>query len=208
MRAPREIPGSQATPSLDMLASATAIDAPVSAIEPRILLIRGQKVMLDADLAALYEVETKAVNRAVKRNPDRFPEDFMFQLTAQELEHLLRYQIGTSKDTSDQEGRGGRRYRPYAFTEQGIAMLSSVLTSQRAIEVNIAIMRTFVRLRHLLATHQELAQQLENLAWRQEEQGQQIQTIFETIQLLIEAPADPSKRRIGFPVSQSAHCEA
>jgi replication fork clamp-binding protein CrfC len=169
-------------------------------IESRIFLIRGHKVLLDSDLAALYEVETKALNRAVKRNRKRFPEDFMFQLTAGEMRELLRYQIGTSN-----EGRGGRRYRPYVFTEQGIAMLSSVLTSERAIEVNIVIMRTFVRLRQLLATHEELAHRLDELAWRQEEQGQKIQAVFETIQHLIEAPAEePEKRRIGFPTSRAA----
>jgi hypothetical protein len=98
-------------------------------IESRILLIRGQKVLLDADLATLYQVETKALNRAVKRNADRFPEDFMFQLTTEETVELLRYQSGTSNE----KGRGGRRYRPYVFTEQGIAMLSGVLTSPRAV---------------------------------------------------------------------------
>jgi hypothetical protein len=170
---------------------------PVALIESRIYLIRGQKVLLDADLATLYQVETKALNRAVKRNRDRFPEDFMFQLTRQETMELLRYQIGTSN-----EGRGGRRYRPYVFTEQGIAMLSGVLTSSRAVEVNIAIMRTFVRLRQLLATHEELARRLEQLEWRQNEQGQQIQAVFETIQQLIEAPAEEEPRRqIGFPIS-------
>ena len=132
----------------------------------------------------LYEVETKALNRAVKRNRGRFPDDFMFQLSSEEAAEVLRYQIGTSN-----AGRGGRRYRPYVFTEQGIAMLSGVLTSERAIQVNIAIMRTFVRLRQLLATHEDLARQLEELRWRQEEQGQQIHEVFETIQHLIEAPA-------------------
>jgi hypothetical protein len=174
---------------------------PVALIESRIYLIRGQKVLLDSDLAALYEVETKALNRAVKRNRERFPEDFMFQLTAEESRELLRYQIGTSN-----EGRGGRRYRPYVFTEQGIAMLSGVLTSPRAIDVNIAIMRTFVRLRQLLATHEELARRLEQLEWRQDEQGHQIKTVFETIQHLIEAPAEEQpKRRIGFPSGRGAH---
>lgn len=169
--------------------------APVPLIESRIFLIRGQKVLLDSDLAGLYQVETKALNRAVKRNLDRFPEDFMFQLTHEEAAELLRYQIGTSN-----EGRGGRRYSPYVFTEQGVAMLSGVLTSSRAVEVNIAIMRTFVRLRQLLATHEELARRLEQLEWRQSEQGQQIQAVFETIQQLIEAPADEEpSRRIGFP---------
>lgn len=146
----------------------------------------------------LYEVETKVLNQAVRRNRERFPADFMFQLTSAEHE-ALRSQIVTSN-----AGRGGRRYRPYVFTEQGIAMLSGVLTSERAIQVNIAIMRTFVRLRQLLATHEDLARQLEELRWRQEEQGQQIHEVFETIQHLIESPAG-SKRRFGFPSAASGH---
>jgi hypothetical protein len=176
--------------------------APVALIESRIYLIRGQKVLLDADLASLYQVETKVLNQAVRRNRERFPADFMFQLTRMEDE-ALRSQIVTSNEST---GRGGRRYPPYAFTEQGIAMLSSVLSSKRAIEVSIAIMRTFVRLRQLLATHEELARRLEQLEWRQNEQGQQIQAVFETIQHLIEAPAEePEKRRFGFPVSSHPH---
>lgn len=172
-------------------------------IESRIFLIRGHKVMLDADIASLYEVETKTLNRAVKRNQKRFPEDFMFQLTAEEARDLLRCQIGTSN-----QGRGGRRYRPYAFTEQGIAMLSGVLTSPRAVEVNIAIMRTFVRLRQLLTTHEDLAHRLETLEWRQAEQEGKVQYVFETIQQLIEAPAEePEKRHYGFPTSH-AHGKA
>lgn len=171
---------------------------PAPLIESRIWLIRGHKVLFDSDLASLYEVETKALNRAVKRNRERFPEDFMFQLTTEEMRESLRYQIGASK-----EGRGGRRYRPYVFTEQGIAMLSGVLTSRRAIEVNIAIMRTFVRLRQLLSANEDLARQLEDLRRNQAEQGQQIQAVFETIQHLIEAPADGPKRSIGFPTSQA-----
>lgn len=170
--------------------------APALLIESRIWLIRGHKILLDTDLAALYQVETGALNRAVKRNRERFPEDFMFQLSATEAESLLRCQFGISKD-----GRGGRRYLPYAFTEQGIAMLSGVLASPRAIEVNIAIMRTFVRLRHLLASHEDLARRLDDLEWRQNEQDQQIHAVFETIQHLIEAPAEP-KHRIGFPTSR------
>jgi hypothetical protein len=178
----------------------SASAAPVPFIESRIFLIRGQKVLLDADLAALYEVETKVFNQAVRRNRDRFPEDFMFQLTQTEAE-ALRSQLVTS---NEETGRGGRRYLPYAFTEQGIAMLSSVLRSKRAIEVNIAIMRTFVRLRQLLATHEELARRLDELAWRQDEQAGQIQQVFETIQYLIEAPADDltnPKKRFGFPTN-------
>ncbi len=167
--------------------------APVPLIESRIYFIRGQKVLLDADLALLYDVLTKNLNLSVRRNWKRFPEDFMFQLTAEEVESL-RLQSATSN-----EGRGGRRYLPYAFTEQGIAMLSTVLRSERAIEVNIAIMRTFVRLRQLLATHEEIARRLEDLEWRQSEQGQQIQAVFETIQHLIEAPPDGGRKRFGFP---------
>jgi phage regulator Rha-like protein len=126
---------------------------PVEVIEKRILLIRGHKVMLDSDLAKLYQVPTKSLNLAVKRNADRFPEDFMFRLTKEEAD--LRFQIETSKK------RGGRRYLPYAFTEQGVAMLSSVLNSTRAVQVNIAIMRTFVRLRQILATHKDVAEKLQ-----------------------------------------------
>lgn len=171
--------------------------APTPLIESRIFLIRGHKVLLDADLATLYEVKTRRLNEAVRRNRERFPEDFMFQLTWEE-DKVLRSQIAISN-----EGRGGRRYRPYAFTEQGIAMLSSVLRSRRAIEVNIAIMRTFVRLRQLLATHEEIARRLEDLEWRQSEQGQQIQAVFETIQHLIEVPPDEEKKRFGFPSSEN-----
>lgn len=169
--------------------------APAPLIEQRILLIRGEKVLLDSDLAELYGVPTKAFNQAVKRNRQRFPDDFMFQLTFEEGRELysLRSQTVTLK-------RGQhRKYAPYVFTEQGIAMLSSVLNSERAILVNIAIIRTFVRLRQILTTHEELARQLEELRWRQEEQGQQIQAVFETIQKLIEAPAEDSKKRFGFP---------
>ena len=126
--------------------------------------------MLDSDLAALYGVGTKTLNRAVRRNLGRFPEDFMFQLTLGELQSL-RYQFGTSNEdaslrsqiVTSKTGRGGRRYLPLAFTEQGVAMLSSVLRSQRAVQVNVAIMRAFVRLRQLLATHVDLARKLEEL---------------------------------------------
>jgi hypothetical protein len=174
--------------------------APVALVESRILIIRSQKVLLDSDLAALYQVETKAVNRAVRRNIDRFPEDFMFQLNSEEAE-CLRCQFGTSK--SSDESRGGRRYRPYAFTEQGIAMLSGVLTSKRAVEVNVAIMRTFVRLRQLLATHEELGRRLDQLEWRQSEQDDRVHYVFETIRRLTEAPepAIEPKRSIGFPTA-------
>jgi hypothetical protein len=173
----------------------SALEAAAPLIESRILLVRGQKVLLDSDLADLYHVETKRLNEAVRRNRRRFPEDFMFQLTLEE-DRALRSQNATSN-----EGRGGRRYLPHAFTEQGVAMLSSVLTSERAIEVNIVIMRTFVRLRQLLTTHEDLARRLDQLEWRQDEQEGQIQGVFETIQHLIEAPAEGEPRRkIGFPI--------
>lgn len=161
-------------------------------IEQAILLVRGQKVMLDSDLAALYGVETWNLNKAVKRNLDRFPADFMFQLTAAEAERL-RFQIGSSKT-----GRGGRRYLPYVFTEQGVAMLSSVLRSPRAVQVNIDIMRAFVRLRELLATHKELARKLEEL---EQKYDAQFKIVFDAIRQIMAAPTDAPKRRIGFHVA-------
>ena len=173
-----------------------ADSAPAPLIESRIFLLRRQKVLLDADLAQLYQVTTGNLNLAVRRNRERFPADFLFQLNQAEFQNL-RLQLARSS-------WGGRRHPPYAFTEQGVAMLSSVLTSKRAIEVNIAIMRTFIRLRQILATHEELARQLEELRWKQNEQGQPIQAVFETIQQLIEAPGIEPKRRIGFPTNQAA----
>ena len=150
-------------------------------------MIRGHKAMLDADLAELYEVETKSLNRAVRRNASRFPADFMFQLTEQEYEGL-RYHFGTSSS------RGGRRYRPLAFTEQGVAMLSSVLRSPRAVEVNIAIMRAFVKLREMLASHKALARRLEEM---ESKYDTQFRTVFEAIRELME-PKEKPRRRIGF----------
>jgi hypothetical protein len=160
---------------------------PVEKIEKAILLIRGQKVMLDADLAVLYDVETKVLIQAVKRNLERFPEDFMFQLTQEEFA-ILRSQFVTSSDW------GGRRYRPYAFTEQGVAMLSSVLRSGRAIQVNIEIMRAFIRLRQMLASHVELARKLDALEKKYDAQFKQV---FEAIRQLM-IPPEPKRRPIGF----------
>lgn len=171
------------------------LSVPAERIKQAILLIRGKKVMLDVDLATLYGVETNALNRAVKRNMDRFPEDFMFQLTLEETERL-RYQNGISKT-----GRGGRRYLPYAFTEQGVAMLSSVLRSPRAIKVNIEIMRAFVRLRQMLATHKELARKLTELERHLKGHDQQIQTIFEAIRQLM-TPPEKSRKKIGFQLKE------
>lgn len=160
---------------------------PVDRIEKAILLIRKHKVMLDADLAGLYGVETRVLVQAVKRNLERFPEDFMFQLSREEFA-VLRSQIVTSSNW------GGRRYPPYAFTEQGVAMLSSVLRSQRAIRVNIEIMRAFIRLRQMLASHAELARKLEAL---EEKYDAQFQEVFEAIRRLM-APPEPKRRAIGF----------
>lgn len=155
--------------------------------------MRGQKVMLDADLARLYHVPTFRLNEQVKRNRSRFPRDFMFQLTAQEVS-LLTSQIAISSFS-----HGGRRFRPYAFTEQGVAMLSSVLKSDRAVQVNIAIMRAFVKLGEILSTHHELAKRLEQLEGKFDRHDAQIQEVFDAIRALLAPKPDPRKRRIGFP---------
>jgi hypothetical protein len=158
-------------------------------IEQAIILARGHKVMLDSDLAALYGVETSNLNKAVKRNADRFPADFMFQLNADEAERL-RFQFGISKP-----GRGGRRYQPYVFTEQGVAMLSSVLRSKRAVQVNIEIMRAFVRLRGILAAHKELAKKLAEL---EQKYDGQFRVVFDALRQLATPPREAKRRRIGF----------
>ena len=147
--------------------------------------------MLDSDLAKLYGVTTKRLNEQVRRNLGRFPSDFMFQLTSDEAQ-ALRSQIATSK-----EGRGGRRYKPLVFTEQGVAMLSSVLNSERAVQVNIIIMRVFVKIREILSTHKNLAHRLDELERKIEKHDEEIQNIFEAIRQLISSP-EPGKRRIGF----------
>jgi hypothetical protein len=174
---------------------------PPERISSSILRLRGQNVMLDADLAGLYGVETKTLNRAVKRNTGRFPDDFMFQLTAEEVA-ALRYQFGTSNEIDDglrsqsatSNGRGGRRTLPYAFTEQGVAMLASVLGSERAIQVNIAVIRAFVRMRQVLASHAGLARKLDALESKYDEQ---FRVVFEAIRALMREPVRPS-RPLGF----------
>lgn len=149
---------------------------PVELIGQTIYVIRGQKVMLDSHLAELYRVETKALNRAVKRNPARFPGDFMFRLTGDEADSL-RCQFGTSN-----ENRGGRRYLPYAFTEHGVAMLSSVLNSERAVQMNILIIRAFVKLREVLATHRDLARKMERLQHTQKDHAAVLSIVVKDIQ--------------------------
>ena len=164
---------------------------PPERIERSILLIRGHKVILDADLAALYGVETKQLIRAVKKYLPRFPDDFMFQLNEEEFENL-KFHFGTSS-------WGGRRAAPYAFTEQGVAMLSSVLHSKRAIQVNIEIMRAFVRLRRILASHADLARKLDSL---EKKYDTQFKVVFDAIRELMKPP-ETKKRPIGFLVEEA-----
>ena len=166
---------------------------PAERIENAIFLIRGQKIMLDRDLAGLYWVQVKVLNQAVKRNLSRFPDDFMFVLTAEEAESL-RSQFVTLKKRS----RRHRRYLPYAFTEQGVAMLSTVLNSERAIEVNIAIMRAFVRLRGILSTHKDLARKLADLERKLGEHDEKFAIVFEAIRQLMSPPATPPRRASAF----------
>jgi len=165
---------------------------PAAQIQNSIHLIRGQKVMLSADLAELYGVADKVLNQAVKRNAERFPADFMFSLTRQEVANL-RSQIVTSS-----LGHGGRRYLPFAFTEQGVAMLASVLRSPRAVKVNIEIIRAFVHLRQLLGTHADLARKLESL---EKKYDAQFKVVFEAIRQLMTEPEPPAKQ-IGFHVRE------
>jgi hypothetical protein len=171
---------------------------PSEIVERSILLLCGQKVMLDSDLAKLYEVETKVLNQAVKRNRERFPEDFMYRLNAREIRALEAYfdtktsrsQIVTLKDP-----RGHNvKYAPYAFTEQGVAMLSSVLKSKRAVQVNIAIIRAFVRLRELVASNKLLADRLNEM---EQKYDKQFAIVFEVMRQLTEEPREPSES-IGF----------
>jgi hypothetical protein len=170
--------------------SVVLLPVPAEMIERRIYLIRGHKVMLDSDLADLYQVPTKVFNQAVKRNKARFPDDFMFRLTAEEAE-ILRSQIVTSS-------WGGRRYTPYAFTEQGVAMLSAVLHSKRAVQTSITIVRVFVKLRELLATHKDLANKMEELERTQKEQATHIATMYQMLEQLMAPSEVPPSQRIGF----------
>jgi len=175
-------------------------------IEQKIFLIRGHKVMLSNHLAELYNVEVRSLIQAVKRNKERFPGDFMFQLTWDELKSLRsQFVILDSEESGASQGqkspsRRGRHFKfpPYAFTEQGVAMLSSILRSRRAIKVNIAIMRAFVKLREILSTHKELAQKLNELERKIERHDKEIVAIFQAIRQLMAPPPAQTKRRIGF----------
>jgi phage regulator Rha-like protein len=167
---------------------------PIDLIQKKILLVRGEKVMLDQDLAELYGVETGQLTRQIRRNFDRFPEDFMFQLTKEEFD-ILRSQSGSSS-------WGGRRYAPYVFTEQGVAMLSSVLRSKRAVEVNVQIMRAFVQLRKFLSSQEQFRRKLSALERRRTEHDAHFKTVFEAIRQLMAPPAPAEKRQIGFVKSK------
>ena len=169
--------------------SSKAIAIPKERIESKILYLRRKKVMLDSSLAVLYGVETKVLNQAVRRNIERFPPDFMFKLTRFEMK-ILRSQIVTSR-------WGGRRYHACAFTEQGVAMLSSVLNSERAIYVNIQIMRTFIRLREMIATHRELKEKIEKL---EKKYDKKFAIVFEVMKKLLE-PEEKPRPPIGFNLS-------
>lgn len=184
---------------------------PAERIERQILLLRGQKVLLDFQLAGLYGVETKALNQAVKRNSERFPEDFMFQLSEEEMSQIMRSQIVTASteiSESAQESAGSLRsqnvtlkrgqhlkYAPYAFTEQGVAMLSSVLRSSRAVLVNIAIMRTFVLLRRMLSSHEDLSRKLAAL---ENKYDAQFKSVFDAIRELMRDTPVKKRPEIGF----------
>jgi ORF6N domain len=167
---------------------------PIERIAQRICHLRSEKVLFDSDLAQLYGVTTGNLNKAVNRNRHRFPSDFMFQLTAEEAKRLI-FQFGISKS------RGGRRHMPYAFTEQGVAMLSSVLKSERAVKVNIAIMRAFVNMRRMLETNRELARKFSELERRVGKHDEEIAAIIEAIRQLM-APAEKPRREIGFHVRE------
>ncbi len=184
---------------------------PADQIALRIRNFRGEKVLLDFDLAALYGVETRVLNQAVKRNADRFPSDFMFQLSVEETEMISqRVTSSTGQTVSDSSQivmspgkHRGKRYRPYAFTEQGVAMLSSVLNSERAIKVNIAIMRAFVKLRQILDTNREFAKKFSELEQRVGKHDEEIDAILEAIRQLMAPPGRP-RREIGFHVREKA----
>lgn len=176
------------TMPVDSSANKQTVLVPAERIERAIILLRGEKVMLDTDLAEIYGVETGALNRAVKRNASKFPSDFMFQLTPEEAESL-RCQIGISKI-----GRGGRRYLPYVFSEHGALMLANVLNSERATQTSVQVVRVFMRLRQMLASHAELARKLEAL---EKKYDAQFKVVFDAIRQLMSPPATP-KREIGF----------
>ena len=171
-------------------------------IDSLILTIRSQKVIIDEDLARIYGVETRRLNEQVKRNAERFPEDFMFQLTKEEYEGLLQATDLKSQIAISSYGHGGRRKTPYAFTEYGAIMAANVLKSSKAIHMSVLVVRAFVRLREMVATHQELALKLNELEQHLEDHDEKIEVIFEAIRQLM-APSEKKKNKIGFEVNES-----
>lgn len=180
-----------------MAKTTKALMIPDELVINKIYFIRGQKVMLDSDLAALYGVETKVLNQAVRRNADRFPKDFMFRTTKKEWE-FLRSQFVTLE-----AGRGKySKYLPYVFTEQGVAMLSSVLNSETAIRVNIQIIRVFTRMREMIMTHKDILMQLEKIEKKLTGHDEDIQLIFKYLKQLLTPPAGPPRQKIGFKIKE------
>ncbi len=176
-------------PSRKLAGPKTALAVvPIERVERTILVIRGEKVILDADLAAIYGVSTKVLNQAVRRNLERFPPDFMLQLTAEEFDNLRSQSVTSSR-------WGGRRYRPYAFTEHGAIMAANVLSSPRAVQASIMVVRAFVRLRQMVLSHAELARRLDAL---ERKYDAQFKVVFDAIRELMEPPPGPPKARIGF----------
>jgi len=181
---------------------------PAERIEKHIFLLRGQKVMLSTDLAELYQVEPRVLTQAVKRNIERFPSDFMFQLTWEEVSFLISQSVilkgsvfsGSRSQSVILKKGQNIKYLPYAFTEQGVAMLSSILRSKRAVQVNIEVMRAFVRLREMIASHKDLAQKLEAM---EKKYDAQFKVVFDAIRQLM-TPPEPKRRKIGFVVSERA----
>jgi ORF6N domain len=186
--------------------STVTSDRKIATIESAIYLIRGQRVVLDSDLAAIYHVTTKRLNQQVKRNRGRFPEDFAFQLTAEDVENL-RLQIVTSSlrsQSATSKRRGGRRYLPWAFTEHGALMLASVLNSAIAVQASVRVVRAFVRLREMVAANAQLAAKLRELERRFDSHDEAIANLFATLKQLVDPPEAPKRREIGFHVREEA----
>src|SRR5213080_4371474 len=172
--------------------------------QPAIQLVHGQRVMLDSDLAAIYQVSTKRLNQQLRRNRSRFPADFAFQLTAEELTDL-KWQIATSNlrlQTATSKKRGGRRYLPWVFTEHGAIMLASVLNSDVAVQASVRVVRAFVRLREMVAANAELAAKREELERRLDSHDETIVDLFDALKCLVEPPSPPKRREIGFHVRE------
>ena len=166
---------------------------PSEVIERKIYLIRGQRVMLDRDLAEMYGVETKVLKQAVKRNISRFPEDFMFEMNAEELQHWRSHFVTSNAD------KMGLRYPPFCFTEQGVAMLSSILNSETAIQVNIQIIRVFTKMKQAILDNKEIFLSIEKMEKKLTQHDEELQTVFKVLKKLLQQPEEKNRNRIGFP---------